>query len=214
VIKVEGLPLKRSFIMARAHPLQINVYAPLPLTVALGADLGIDHTNWRWVHCLSLPLEALNALHFSRRPYKWIRYAIGVVVGAEGVLSTSRYDSVNAVDDSAIPPAESANLYYHTSDAERLRMFPIDPHGRTYVTSSVPTSRKDRFRNEVAERDGKLCVLTGFEERICDAVHLLSHSKGDKVCYFYFQSVLAHHCNRGSTLRLILSAAVETEMIL
>jgi hypothetical protein len=191
---------------------QINVYASLPLTVVFDADLEIDPTNWRWVHCLSLPLETLNALHFSQKPYRWIRYAIGVVVGAEGVLSTSS-DSVNAVEDNAIPPAKFADLYYHTSNQERPKMFPIDPHGRTCITSSVQTTRREHFRDQVAERDGN-CVLTGLEERSSDAVHLLSHSKGDTVFYSYFQSVLAHHCNRGSTLGLILSATVEAKMIL
>jgi hypothetical protein len=168
--------------MTTAQSPQINVYASLPFTVALDADLNIDPTNWRWIHCLSFPLETLDALKFSRKPYKWIRYAIGVVVGAEGVLSTCS-DSVNTVEDDRIPPAESADLFYHTSDEERRKMFPIDPHiGRSRVTSSISTSRRNSFRNEVAERDGEVCVLTGFEETACDAVHLLPHSKGDNVC--------------------------------
>ena len=57
--------------------------------VALGNDLNVDPSNWHWVHCLTLPVETLKTLSFSQRPYKWIRYAIGVVVGAEGHLSFS-----------------------------------------------------------------------------------------------------------------------------
>lgn len=66
---------------------QIKVYVSLPIAVGLGADLNVDPTNWLWVHCLSLPLATLLALHLSQRPYKWICYAIGIVIGAEGVLS-------------------------------------------------------------------------------------------------------------------------------
>ncbi|KAF8970114.1 hypothetical protein BDZ97DRAFT_1754124 [Flammula alnicola] len=149
--------------------------------VALGADLEVEPTNWRWIHCLTLPLEKLHALQFSQKPYKWIRYAIGVVVGAEGDLSTSS-DSPNAVDyDAAILPADSADLYYHISNEGKRRIFPVDPQiVRTSITSSsVHTPRRDDFREEVSERDGKRCILTGFRDMYCDAVHLLAHSQGD-----------------------------------
>ncbi len=65
-------------------------------------------------------------------------------------------------------PAESAlsmNLYYNTNDEEKRRMFPIGPIiGRTSVpeSDSVATTRRVRFREDVAERDG-VCVLSGFE---------------------------------------------------
>lgn len=204
---------KRSFIMA-APPLspQINVYAPLPLTVKFDVNLNVDPSNWRWVHCLSLPLDRLNALQLLPILYKWIRYVIGVIIGAIGDLSTSAL-SPNAVDYSTVPPAETAELHYHISDDEKRRMFPVDPHiARTDVTSSVHTSRRAEFRAAVSQRDGNQCILTGCEEDTCDAAHLLSHSKGNTVCHPYFQSVSAHHCNRGSTLRLILGAAVEKSL--
>ena len=80
-------------------------------------------------------------------------------------------------------PSESADLYYHTSDAEKQRMFPVDPDmGRTTITSSDATSRMADLHSDVVERDG-VCVLTGLEEGYCDAVHLLPPSKGDEVCY-------------------------------
>ncbi len=196
--------------MTAAFSPQIDVYASLPLTVALGTDLDLSATNWRWVPCLTLPLEKLNALpgHLSQRPYKWICYAIGVVVGAEGVLSTSR-DSLNVVDYDVAPPAESTILYYHISSEERERMFPVDPHiVHTHITSSVLTTRRGPFRDEVAERDGRRCVLSGWDAKYCDAVHLLAHSKSDTVRYFDFQSIPTHYHNHGSTFQLILSTAV------
>ena len=196
--------------MAATAPPEIQVYASFPHAVALGTDLNLDPSNCHWVHCLTLPRETLKALDFSQRPYKWIRYAIGVVVGAEGDLSFSR-DLLDVVEYNAGLLAEPATLYYHTSDEERRRTFPVDPNiGRTRITSSVATPRKDEFCKVVAERDGNKCVLTGWVKETCKAVHLLSHSKGDAVCYSYSQSVLTHHPNCGSTLRLIPSAVVET----
>jgi hypothetical protein len=70
--------------------------------------------------------------------------------------------------------AESAGLYYHTTNVEKGRICPIDPHvARTDVTPSVATTRRADFRNDVMERDGE-CVLTQYEAEICDAVHLVS----------------------------------------
>ncbi|KAJ2911499.1 hypothetical protein MD484_g8915, partial [Candolleomyces efflorescens] len=132
---------------------EIQVYASFPRTVGLDADLNIEPSNWRWVHCLTLPVEALKTLEFSPKPYKWIRYAIGVVVGAQGDLSSSS-DSPILVDYDACLADQSSVLYYHTSDEERRRMFPADPKiGRTHLTSSVATTRRARFRDDVAERD-------------------------------------------------------------
>jgi hypothetical protein len=166
---------------ATASP-EIQVYASLPHAVALG-NLDVDPPNWHWVHCLTLPVETLKTLSFSQRPYKWIRYAIGVVVGAEGHLSFS-HDSPDPLEYDVDLPVDSTVLYYHTSDEEKRRMFPVDPNiERTSLTSSVPTSRTGRFREVVAQRDENACVLSNTEEDYCDAVHLLAHSKGDAVCY-------------------------------
>ena len=187
--------------MAATAPPEIRVYALFPHAVATSRDLiDVQPSNWHWVHCLTLLVETLNALQFSQRPHKWIRYAIGVIVGAEGDLS-SLPDSLNVVDYNAVLPAESTALYYHTSEEERRRMFPIDPDiGRTNIASSVATTRRARFHDDVAERDGRTCVLTGVDEEFCDAVHLLAHSKGDRVGYSYLLSICpfspsAVHCD-------------------
>ena len=119
--------------MATTAPPEIQVYALLPHAVSLVGGLDVDPSNWHWVHCLTLPVETVNALQFSQRPYKWIRYATGAIVGAEGHLS-SRPDSLNVVDYNAVLPAESTALYYHTSEEERRRMF------RSILTSGAHTS--------------------------------------------------------------------------
>ena len=86
---------------------KFNVHASFPHAVALGTDLNVHPSNWRWVHCLTLPVETLNALKLSQRPHKWIRYVIGAIIGAEGELSTSDSpDLPNVVDYNVILPAE------------------------------------------------------------------------------------------------------------
>ncbi|KAN0092517.1 hypothetical protein V8E55_003301 [Tylopilus felleus] len=139
----------------------------------------LEHSNWNWTHCLTFPLDTLRSHQFTPKPYKWIRYATGVVVGAQGDLSFSPDSPHDVVEYDHDLPSESANLYYHTSDAEKQRMFPADPDmGRTTITSSDPTTRVD-LRSQVIERDGT-CVLTRFHSPFCDAAHLLPHSKGDE----------------------------------
>ncbi|PPQ85754.1 hypothetical protein CVT25_003071 [Psilocybe cyanescens] len=171
---------------ATARP-EIQVYASFPRVVTLDGALNLDADNWQWVQCLALPLERLEALHFSSKPYKWIRYAIGIIVGAEGDLS-SRSDSLDNMDYNAGLPTYSAALYYHTSDEEKQRMFPVDPNiANTSVTSSVATTRRAQLRSKAAVRDGNRCVLSGMPEIFCDAVHLLAHSKGDIYISIYTQ---------------------------
>ena len=171
---------------------EIQVYAPFPHALALDGDLDIDPTNWHWVHCLTFPLETLYKLQFSHRPYKWIRYAIGVVIGAQGDLSLNQ-DPLNVVDYDGGLPRETVVLYYHTSDEEKRRMFPTDPNiGRTNITSSVATSRRAQFRDDILERDGRRCVLSDMPGKVCEAVHLVGHRKGDVVCYLSLPHTFTH----------------------
>lgn len=65
-------------------------------------------------------------------------------------------------------------------------MFPIDPlmgknPGRS--TSGSTTSRRDDFREEVKERDGNVCVVTGVDADLvfCEAAHLVAHGQVDAV---------------------------------
>ncbi|KAH9178298.1 hypothetical protein EDB89DRAFT_1930467 [Lactarius sanguifluus] len=157
---------------------RIIVNASFPRKVVQGADLDLRPSNWNWVHCLTLPLEMLQTQQFSHRPYKWIRYAIGVVVGARGDLSTTPDPSGVVVDYDADLPADYVDLYYHINDNEKQKMFPIDPDIlRTQVTTSVSTNRRGPFHDDVVRRDEQTCVWTEMEATFCDAVHLLAHSK-------------------------------------
>jgi len=170
-------------------PAIISVHAQFPKVVMPHTELDLDPTNWEWKQCLTFPVSRLNDLRLSLKPYKWIRYATGVVVGARGELCTERnrpnpipinYDT----DLSTV----SIDLYYHTANQEKRRMFPIDPNlaDTSTVTSSQTSTCRDTFRGEVEGRDGS-CVLTGDPlrrdaiYRSSEAAHLLPHSKGDTV---------------------------------
>jgi len=134
-----------SLIMAAIAPPKIQVYASFPKVLALGPDLNLHHSNWHWIHCLTIPIDTLKELKFSQKPFKWIRYAIGVVVGAEGGLSFSS-DPLNVVNYDAGFPALTTILYYHINDNEKLRMFPIDPDIQpTTITSSLASTQRDPF---------------------------------------------------------------------
>ncbi|KAH8980747.1 hypothetical protein EDB86DRAFT_3134631 [Lactarius hatsudake] len=82
-------------------PPRIIVNTSFPRKVVRGANLDLRPSNWNWVQCLTLPLETLQTQQFSHRPYKWIRYAIGVVIGASGNLYTTPDLSGIVVDDNA-----------------------------------------------------------------------------------------------------------------
>jgi len=167
--------------------ISISVYAHFPKIVVPNTELELelDPTNWEWKECLSFPITKLNNLRLSSRPYKWIRYATGIVIGARGHL----YRECDLSTGNPVPinyesglPALSIDLYYHTTNQEQRHMFPIDPRladPRT-VTSSRKSTRRDYFRRDVMDRDG-CCVVTGLPHDACQAAHLLPHSKGDTV---------------------------------
>ena len=200
-----------SLIMAAIVPPEIQVYASFPKVLALGHDLNLHHSNWHCVHCLTIPTDTLKELKLSQKPFKWIRYAIGVVIGAEGDLSFGS-DPLNVVNYDAGFPALTTILYYHINDNEKLKMFPIDPDiQRTTITSSLASTQRDRFRDEVATRDGNRCIVTGVTHD-CQTAHLLARSKGDEVYHSCPQSVLADRLHSGSTLRLILGVAAKISL--
>jgi hypothetical protein len=78
--------------------------------------------------------------------------------------------------------AANIDLYYHTTDQEKRRMFPIAPKPadmRT-VTSSRTSTHRDNFRGGVQGRVGK-CVMTRVPVYMRDAAHLIPHSKCNTV---------------------------------
>ncbi len=161
----------------------ISVHAQFPKNVEPNTEHNLDPTNWEWKQSLAIPVNRLNDLQFSLKPYKWIRYATGIVIGARGELCTE-CDLSNPVpiDYNSGLRAVSMDLYYHTTDQEKRHMFPLDPNladTRTMTSSRTSTAR-DNFHGDVEGRDGS-CVVTGDPGEVCDAAHLLPHSKGDTV---------------------------------
>ncbi|TFY67402.1 hypothetical protein EVG20_g3957 [Dentipellis fragilis] len=162
-----------SYAMAK-----IIVHAQFPISPS--PDARTDPANWVWQPCLAFPADKLADLHLSLRPFKWIRYATGVVVGARGDLSHQQ-DSLAIINYNDALPDASIDLYYHLADQEKSSFFPLDPE-LAIITSSTLSSlsdSSDHFFNEVAQRDEDRCVVTGLDVRICDAVHLLDQSKGN-----------------------------------
>jgi len=162
----------------------ISVHAQFPKNVTPNTEHDLDPTNWEWKKFLAFPVTRLNDLRLSLKPYKWIRYATGIVLGARGQLSRE-HDSLNPLPIDYDTPLStvSVDLYYHTTDQEKRRIFPIDPklaNTRT-VTSSRTSTCRDDFCEDVEGRDGGRCVVTGDPASYCDVAHLLPHSKGDTV---------------------------------
>jgi len=166
-------------------PAIISVHVQFPKNVILNTELDLDQSNWEWNKSLAFPVSKLKNLRLSLKPYKWIRYATGIVIGARGDLC-AEHELPNPVPidyDSGLS-ALSVDLYYHTTDEEKRRMFPIDPNlaDTSTVTSSrmSMSTRREIFHGDVESRD-RSCVLTGDPCYLCDTVHLLPHSKGDTV---------------------------------
>lgn len=192
----------------------ISVHAQLPKNVVPNAELDLDPTNWEWKETLAFPVSRLNDLQFSLKPYKWIRYVTGIVIGARGELCTER-DLPNPVpiDYDASLSTVSIDLYYHTTDQEKRCIFPIDPNlGDTRTaTPSGTNTLQDDFRDDLEDRD-KRCVMTGAPAYVCHAVHLLPHSKGSKVCDSY-DIILAYNHIGGSILRRSQHTDVESPVM-
>ena len=166
-----------------AKPAIISVHGQFPRNVIPNTEHDLNPTNWEWKKFLAFPVSRLNDLRFSLKPYKWIRYSTGVVIGAQGELCTERdLPNPTPIDYNSELPAVSIDLYYHTTNQEKRWMFPIDPKladTRT-ITSSGMSLRREDFCESVEGRD-RGCVVTGDPACVCDAAHLLPHIKGDTV---------------------------------
>ena len=57
----------------------ISVHAQFPKNVSPNTKPELAPTNWEWRQCLAFPVDKLNSLGFSSKPYKCIRFATGVV---------------------------------------------------------------------------------------------------------------------------------------
>ncbi len=164
---------------AHAEPTMI-VHVKLPSNVASADQGAVNVSDYVWTNVLDFPVHKLLDLHFSKRPYKWIQYATGVVLGAEGHLHKGEDVASNQVDyEAETLPYETTELYYHTSTLDFL---PIDPDFADGTKTSVATRKRHAdFRRRVLARDGDICVVTDTPAEHCDAVHIVAFRKGDDV---------------------------------
>jgi hypothetical protein len=100
--KLSAPPLLSAIVVANIN---IRVYAQFVSNPPPNGDEEqrgwLDSSNWKWTNCLTFPVENLNT--FSRSPYKWIRYATGIVVGAHGHLFPQQDSATPIVYDTPFP---------------------------------------------------------------------------------------------------------------
>ncbi|KAI0284487.1 hypothetical protein BC826DRAFT_156395 [Russula brevipes] len=135
-----------------------------------------------WMCAFAVPLEDIGRL--SLRPLKWLRIVTFAALGVKGHL----YDAPrgNVVDYGNVSLADLADNHYFSPEGEYHL---VDPHGINdrITTSSFLTHRRFDFRCAVALRDGDHCAVTRGSDYVCDAAHVIRHSKGDE----YIQRVIA-----------------------
>ncbi|KAI0289830.1 hypothetical protein BC826DRAFT_970734 [Russula brevipes] len=202
VHRMRELRGRRKQIEIRTTPWLRVADKTFPKDVVPHLEVNLGTSNWEWEECLAFPVSKLSNLQFSSKPYKWIRYAIGVVVGARGDLCTER-DLPNPIpiDYNSVLSSTSIDLYYHTTDQEKRRMFPIGLrlNNTSTVTSSTVSTRRERFCQDVEERDGA-CVVTGGPASICQAAHILPHSIGDT----YIETLSTHRRRESSSSNAVV----------
>ncbi len=158
----------------------VRVYVQLPCSIPV--TLKSDLPHWNWHHILSIPVSILNEHRFSLKPYKWIRFAAGIIFGVRGHLKPSKQPNDASCDYEIGELAnESFDVYYHILPEQIARLQPVDPEifdERLAVTHT--SSRASTYRHNVGERDGHCCVLTGFVQG-CEAVHVVPHVKSNEV---------------------------------
>ena len=164
--------------------LAINLCLLLPNALTPDGKVDLDLCNWSWVHVLVLPVDKLASLSFIVKPYKWIRFVAGAILGAHGRLSWSPDSADPSVDYDAPLPTESQTVYYHCEESERDFVFPVDPH---MIEDDPDVFTCDpQFRFEVENRDGGKCVVTGDSPLVCSAAYIVPHDRGNAVSSRWF----------------------------
>jgi hypothetical protein len=125
---------------------------------------------------LSVPITDVQEL--SSKPLKWLRYAIGSVLGAEGSLE--KYGENDRTVDFEDPLPSCHHFLYVPISPIRF----VDIHGLDHLPSSqFTTESRTGFWDDVMKRD-ETCVVSNNFAEFCEASHLIPHSKGSEVCRF------------------------------
>jgi len=130
-----------------------------------------------------LIIPVVDASRYSTKPLKWIRYIMAAVVGCEGVLVPYTEDEHGQEGQTDLP----LNLEETAPQQRKLCFIPegpisfIDVDGLNHLKSSqVTTPSRAEFRDDIVERDGS-SVVNGLRKELCEACHLIPHSKGNEV---------------------------------
>ena len=155
----------------------------------------LDKTDGPVEYMVPVDRERVLNLPFLHKPYKWIKYCTGTALGTTGDFSTasSRFDDSFDYDDT-LPTVQSQDLYFHTTDAEKSRIFPVDPSmvkKPGVSTSDATSARRAEFADDVQRRDGNRCIVTGVQS-YCEAAHLIGHGKGNAVRNFLYCHMYSH----------------------
>jgi hypothetical protein len=150
-----------------------------------------------WIPTLAIPIEDFS--NYTLQPLKWLRFLGFVIYGRQGVLLTDRAGP--PVNEDMVSAESLPGSYYYSSPGEQISptletysSIMVDPpqlvnvealNDRQSDTMSFASSSRAEFVREVVQRD-ETCVLTSARRRICDAAHLIPHSKGDAVRSFFF----------------------------
>ena len=173
---------------------RIFVSARIPVDLPVDQNLEEEEkaNNLRcfeWREVLVIPVDKLTTFNFSKFPFKWIRNAIGAVVGAEGHLY-DHDDPERALEQIIdytlpLPIAGDHHLYYYVPEEGLSSMFPLDlqfANPRSITSASqAETERQIEFRIEVEARDNGMCIVTQAPAKHCRAAHLVAHSKSSEV---------------------------------
>ena len=128
-----------------------------------------------------LTIPVVDASQYSTKPLKWLRYIMAAVVGREGELMIYIEDE----NDPEIHTHLPLDLEDVAPQRRALCFIPggpisfVDVDGLDHLTTSeITTPSRAGFRDDIVERDGN-SVVTEIDKELCDACHLIPHSKGD-----------------------------------
>ncbi|KAI9566886.1 hypothetical protein HD554DRAFT_2193715 [Boletus coccyginus] len=136
-------------------------------------DIYLNLPRSRQYPFLSIPNSDVRRL--SKRPFKWLRFVMFSICGARGDLSATPDGPPVDYDNTSF-----SDVYYYNPSGEISCIF-VDYTGlNDRMTSSSQTSLRYNFRDDVGQRDGGVCVITGGAGEHCDAAHLIPKSKSDE----------------------------------
>ncbi|KAF8578422.1 hypothetical protein K439DRAFT_1638852 [Ramaria rubella] len=131
---------------------------------------------------LEVPVSCVS--NYPIKPFKWLRYITGVILGTEGDLLTPNGEVMDYEQTGPI----HKKLSYQPNSVVKF----LDPSAINHLQSSqFTTESRVEFRDAIEERDHK-CVTGQFNARHCIAAHLIPHSKGNQVSLVCSSEVILH----------------------